>query len=118
MQDKRDSFRLTIDIPIKIRQNGSTANGQTRNLSCGGIFIQAPLQLKDNKPCDVVLHLPDGRPPMVIKTQVMWKEPDLEAAEAAEEQDSGAGLQFQNLAPEEKARIQEFIRRNTREDLH
>ena len=34
------------------------------------------------------------------------------------EESSGAGLRFESLDPEQKERINEFIRRNIREDLH
>ena len=140
LDEQRKKLRLTVEIPAKIRFNGITQPGVVRNLSCGGIFIQTPEPLQGEDSCELILSLPDGRGPMVLQSEVVWQAPNLESQEDAEmeetssqseqemqseesseedvEENSKAGLKFHELEPEQKARINEFIRRNIREDLH
>ena len=122
MNEKRKSVRLSIDIPVKILYNGMTMPGMARNLSNGGIFIQTPTGTPPDKDCDLVINLPDGRGPMKVQSQVVWKRPDLELLENGEdpleEPESSAGLKFESLDSEQKSRLNEFITRNIRENLN
>lgn len=126
MHNKRKNYRLSIDIPVKIRYNGVTVPARSRNLSCGGIFIQTQEDDLPNGACQLTLFLPDGKGPLVVNSQTVWTDQGepLEAPEnpspdaSAGSHNGGGGLEFQSLNPEQKERINEFIARNTRETLH
>jgi len=126
LNNKRKNCRLSIDIPVKIRYNGVTVPARSRNLSCGGIFIQTQEDDVPNGSCQLTLFLPDGKGPIVVNSQTVWtdqgvavEDPEQQAPDATTGGNaSGGGLEFQSLSTEQKERINEFIARNTRETLH
>ena len=107
MSDKRTSPRASTNIEIMFKETGSFIRSYMLNVSNGGLFIKTdnPLPLESEVKLKVIL--PDDTEIMEIQGQVVWVNPPT----ARNSFPVGMGIQFMDLMPEHKMKIEEFVQK-------
>jgi PilZ domain len=59
-QDRRSRERLAVNVPVKVRHDGSEQQGLTRDLSSTGIFLYSESGIKAGSKLELVIMLPAG----------------------------------------------------------
>jgi hypothetical protein len=96
--DLREHLRFLIHCAITLKVNNHTEEGNLMNLSVSGCGIESVSRLQVGDNLTVLVHLPDGKPPMEIDVAtVRWAQGDR------------LGLQFLRLRQEERERLSQFI---------
>ncbi len=90
--------RLLLQCPIAFLTNGRKEEGKIVNLSMSGCDVSSNKSLQKGQELSVLLHIPDGKPPLEIKVAlVRW---------------SGGqqfGLKFLTMEPDQQARLRRFV---------
>ena len=71
MEERRASSRTSADWPVKIITSESSTEGEVRNVSATGAFIQCEKPLSAKEKCRLIVELPKGRM-AEIDTEVLW----------------------------------------------
>ena len=71
MEDRRGSSRTNADWPVKITTSEESMEGQVRNVSSTGSFIQCGKPLSAKEKCRLIMELPKGRRAN-IDAEVVW----------------------------------------------
>ena len=71
MEDRRASSRTGADWPVKIITSESSTEGEVRNVSAIGAFIQCEKPLSAKEECRLIMELPKGRM-AEIDAVVVW----------------------------------------------
>jgi len=102
---RRQMKRISVTTPVRIVLENGQARGVVRNLSRGGIFVEADCELAPSEEVKVHFALPDS-PSQTLSTtaKVVWRS-DSEPSGGSR----GAGLQFLELNRANTARIDDFI---------
>ncbi len=82
MEDRRGSFRTGADWPVKIITSENSTEGEVRNVSSTGAFIQCDKPLSAKEKCRLIVELPKGRM-AEIDAEVVWStasDPDDESS--------------------------------------
>jgi len=58
--ERRSGERVPIQVPVKVRQQGSEHQGVTRDLSSSGIFLYSESEMKAGSKLELVIMLPGG----------------------------------------------------------
>ncbi len=96
--DLRQHLRYLIHCAISLKVNNHDEQGTLVNLSMSGCGVEGNESFQVGGLLTVVVHLPDGNPPMEIDlARVRWARGDK------------FGLQFLRLRPEERERLLRFI---------
>jgi type IV pilus assembly protein PilZ len=93
--------RATIDIPVQFVAKGSTDafQGQARDISVGGMFVQTPSPLAFGADVVVSLTLPGQKTPFSLPAVVRWSRTG-----------EGMGLQFGLIGARETHAITELTK--------
>ena len=99
MDDKRTHPRVTVDLAVSCEpKNGAAFPGVARDISIGGMFVEAAEQVPFGTDITIVLRLPglkaDSRLPGVVR----WSKP------------GGLGVQFGLLGARETHAISEMMK--------
>ncbi len=105
----RGLTRVSVETPVRIQIDDEHAVGQARNLSRGGIFVEADPTLELASEVALRFRLPGVSDPLAPTAKVVWRRDHSEAALG------GMGLQFLAIDRTSVQRIEEFIYEN---DLH
>ena len=90
MQDKRSHPRVTIDIPVTCEpKGGSSFAGFARDISIGGVFIEAAESLPFGSEITIIARLPGTKADSRLPGVVRWSKP------------GGLGVQFGLLGARE-----------------
>ena len=83
------------------------SSAETVNLSGGGVFIRTlnPMDLGEEFP--LKLHVPDGQGAIEVVCKVIWAN---KYGKETKDSPRGMGVKFLNLSPEEKKRIEDFVK--------
>ncbi len=103
-QDERrrhDRARLIIDLYFEGHEGTGVAN--TRDISAGGLYMNTQTVLPQGTL--LTLRLPLGDEPLVVRSRVVYSNPG-----------RGVGVEFCDLTNEQRARIEEAIRRASSQD--
>ena len=99
--EKRIFKRLPTEVPVELEVGGKKLNGQTRNISCGGMFLRIdPKHLKNGGELNVVIHLPNQKNPVKVVGEVLRHESD------------GVAVEFQGLYNDNILAIERFVKSN------
>ena len=71
MEKRRTSFRTMVEWPVTIITSQCSTEGETKDVSGSGTFIQCEKPLKENESCLIKMELPDGRVTQV-SAKVVW----------------------------------------------
>ena len=90
--------RLPLQCPIALLINGRKEEGKIVDLSMSGCEVESNKSLQKGQELSVLLHLPDGKPPLEIKVAlVRWS------------RGQQFGLKFLTMEPDQQARLRCFV---------
>jgi len=98
--------RVDLETTVTLRGDAFELSGWSRNLSRGGICIDAERGLPCDTEVDLAFQLPEIREPLHSTARVVWERP------ASDRAGAGMGLQFLALDRECSQRIETFIYAN------
>lgn len=99
--EKRIFRRLNTELPVELDQGDSSIRAQTRNISCGGLFLALdPGKLSKEQELQLVIHLPNQKNPVKVVGAVTRRESD------------GVALEFQGLYNDNILAIERFVKSN------
>jgi uncharacterized protein (TIGR02266 family) len=95
-------------VAVEIRVDGSPAFGHlsfdSGDISVGGAFLQSEVLYDEGEVLDLELRLPAGAP-LRTRARIAWvRRVDPDGA-------AGMGVQFEDLAPAERQRLERFLAR-------
>jgi uncharacterized protein (TIGR02266 family) len=96
--NRRGSPRVVLGIPVSYRFGNTIAAALTLNLSKGGLAIRTMSPLPSGSQVRVRFRLPGSRRDLEAESRVSWSDRRL-----------GMGLQFERVAPDDQAAIDEFV---------
>ena len=74
MEERRTSSRTSVDWPVKITTPEDSMEGEVRNVSATGAFIQCEKPLSAKEKCRLIMEMPIGRM-AEIDAEVVWSTP-------------------------------------------
>jgi Tfp pilus assembly protein PilZ len=89
MEDRRRNARMSVDWSVKITTAEESMEGEVKNVSSTGAFIQCEKPLNANKRCLLKINLPSGHVEE-FRAQVVWSTPP----GADESSPQGMGVKF------------------------
>lgn len=95
--------RVPIETSVVLRTGDAEVSGLSRNLSRGGICIDAVLALPRETEVDLAFSLPEMKRPLLSTARVVWERP------ASESIGAGMGLQFLAIDRESSHRIENYV---------
>jgi Tfp pilus assembly protein PilZ len=99
VQDKRVHPRVNVDTPVSCQQrDGAPITGMAKDISIGGMFIEATQSLPFGTEITIVLRLPGAKVEMRLPGIVRWVKP------------VGFGVQFGSLGARETHAISELLK--------
>lgn len=72
MEDRRTSSRTNADWPVKITTPEDSMEGEVKNVSSTGAFIQCEKPLNAKEKCVLKIELPRGRGVVEFHAEVVW----------------------------------------------
>ncbi len=94
--------RARVERPVEINARGLRITGILRNVSRGGLFIDAPLRLRKTEEISVAFHLDDEAPAVSPTAQVVWIQPNDAGPD-------GIGLRFLEIDAPTIDRLEHFV---------
>ncbi len=103
----RQSLRFPLQCPVGLLANGRRVAGKMVNLSTSGCGVESIKSLQKGHQLSVLLHIPDGNPPMEIDMAVVrWS------------RGQQFGLKFLTIQREQLVRLRRFVSALERERSH
>lgn len=104
MEEKRRFPRVPISVQVKAKHGGlSVVSGRSYDISWGGMGLLSPEELPKGEVMDLEMDLPGS--PVNARGQVAWtKEVETEEGKCFQ-----IGIQFTEVEPEHKARLDAFF---------
>jgi hypothetical protein len=107
VRERRRYFRCPVAVPAFVRaRQPEEILCQTVNISEGGIALSAPSTLDPTLAAAVRLRLPDRSSQLCAEARVCWRN-----------ENGLVGFEFQSLASDQKAELQEWLARKLDETL-
>jgi len=110
--------RQFIRIPKKFKLVYSTPKAFVEhylsNIGQGGVFIPTHAPLEAGTQCDVKIVLPDGKEEIEVFCEVVWQQKE-EVVTPEGISLAGMGVNFLNLSPEDKERIDAMCKEREKE---
>ncbi|MFZ0285783.1 MAG: PilZ domain-containing protein [Terriglobales bacterium] len=96
-QDRRESCRFKIRIPIEIETEGSSIpiRGATADLSAGGCYIETMFPFPVGTVLDLKLQLENT---LLVAATVVTCDPQV-----------GNGIRFEKMLPEDREELQKYL---------
>lgn len=94
--------RARLERPVEISARGLRITGTLRNVSRGGLFIDAPLRLRKTEEIGVHFSLDEAAPAVSPTAQVVWIQPNDSGPD-------GIGLRFLEIDPATIDRLEHFV---------
>ncbi len=94
--------RAQLERPVEISARGLRITGILRNVSRGGIFIDAPLRLRKTEEITVEFRLDDEAPAVSPTAQVVWIQPNKAGPD-------GVGLRFLEIDAPTIGQLEHFV---------
>jgi uncharacterized protein (TIGR02266 family) len=95
--------RVAVETPVRLSLTREETVGNLRNLSRGGIFVEAESTQPPQTELRLRFQLPGAEEPLAPSARVIWRRP------ACAEGPAGMGLQFLELDRAGGRRIEEFV---------
>ena len=77
-EQRRLSFRIKVEWPVKLKTARGVVEGKTRDISAGGAHIRCEEYLELNEPAHMIIEPPD-REPLEVAAIVIWSDSKDEA---------------------------------------
>ncbi len=94
--------RARVERPVEISARGLRITGTLRNVSRGGLFVDAPLRLRRTEEISVAFRLHDEGPAVSPTAQVVWIQPN-------EAGPDGIGLRFLEIDAPTLDQLEHFV---------
>jgi uncharacterized protein (TIGR02266 family) len=88
--DKGRANRIRLDVPVQLRQRGTSYTGLAKNLGPGGIFVATVRALSVGDTVTVTVKMKRDEGPIEALAEVRWCRPFVELNDLP----AGVGLQF------------------------
>lgn len=98
MQEKRGHHRHNIALPVELVADGKTYQGETRDLSLGGMFIHTDAEFAFAANLDVRLAIPTLKYEGVLPAVVRWRS------------EGGVGVAFRSLRARDVHALNRLLR--------
>ncbi len=108
--DKRRARRIQTSLKFISCSSGLNADSRITNMSSSGAFIASSHLLPVDAEVSLHLHLPGDPEIMAIDARVVWTKNHSKAASA------GMGIEFTNLLPKHRNKLNDFIEQSLRPD--
>ena len=72
-EQRRLSFRIKVEWPVRLKTKKGMVEGKTRDISAGGAHIRCEEYLELNEPVHMIIEPPD-REPMEVAAIVIWSD--------------------------------------------
>lgn len=72
-EQRRLSFRIKIEWPVRLKTRKGLVEGKTRDLSAGGAHIRCKEYLELNEPVQMTIEAPE-RKPIELAAVVVWSD--------------------------------------------
>lgn len=111
--DQRRFPRAKYQCTVKLTQAGSTSSSAavTENIGLGGVCILLEKGLDIFSPVELELALSDGKSPLTVKGTIVWV---VRRRELKKGPCFDTGVEFSELSPEDKARVEAEISKASR----
>ncbi len=106
MKEKRKAKRISLDVKLISRNSGNCVDSQMINMSTEGAFVATSHLLAVDDEFVLHMQLPGDVEIMIINARIAWTK-DMSGASPA-----GMGIQFTNMLPEHKKKLDAFIEKN------
>jgi uncharacterized protein (TIGR02266 family) len=104
MEERRQTCpRIATTIKIAFQNSGAPVSSYILNLSSNGIFIKTDTPAPVDSKLSLCFHLPGDLEPVTIEGRVVW------IKQTANAFPSGMGIQFTEMSPMHRERIQAFV---------
>jgi len=100
-KDRRRHPRIEVSVDVDIASGSNFYAGRARDISLGGLFIEADIGLRPGTEIQVQLTVLHTR--VAIPAEVVWVLVD------AQGKTSGVGVRFLSLTPQARKRIESFM---------
>lgn len=105
--DQRRFPRCKYKCVVALRQGGgSTFSAVTENIGMGGVCVLLEKGFDIFSPVDLELTLEDGKPPIRVQGTIVWV---VRRREVKKGPQFDTGVEFAQLGPEDKARLEALI---------
>ena len=93
---------------VRVRQHGATSaiSAVTENIGVGGVCVLLDQGIDIFSPVELELAVEDGKPPIRSQGTVVWV---VRQRELKKKQAFDTGIEFTNLAPEDKVRLEAVL---------
>jgi len=78
-EQRRLSFRIKVEWPVRIETKKGLVEGKTRDISAGGAHIRCEQYLELNEPVQIRIEAPD-REPLEVAAIIIWSDSKDEAS--------------------------------------
>ena len=95
--------RVEVDAPVRIRCGATESWGQVRNVSRGGLFVEAALSVPTRTEVGLEFELPDTFRRIAPTARVVWQRTDRDG------QRSGIGLRFVGLDARSARYLDDYV---------
>ena len=72
-EQRRLSFRIKVEWPVRLKTARGVVVGKTRDISAGGAHIRCKEYLELNEPAHIIIEPPD-REPLEVSAIVIWSD--------------------------------------------
>lgn len=109
MRERRGDPRAEVDVEVHYRTAQEFLSAYTRNISGGGIFVRTQRPLALNQGVRVRFTLPGVSRSFECNGTVVWANPPSNRSSLP----AGMGIKLENLDPEARTLLSEFVRGKT-----
>ncbi len=107
--DQREFPRYSARCDITISDGGETLKSKTQNVGVGGVCVLLNKELQKLSQVKLHLVMDESMRPIECEGRIVWMIPSKELASPKKHYDTG--IEFLNLDPKDRDRIEVFVRR-------
>ena len=71
-KERRKHLRAKVNWPVDVKAGQTSINGETLNISTGGVFIRCENPLKLNQVLDLTIRVPEIDKTLTATAEVVW----------------------------------------------
>lgn len=106
-ENRKAGARIPIQILVDYKAEGSYLFDFCKDIGSGGIFIETSTPKEIGDELELTFTIPDSKQTITTLGKVIWSQPYVEG----NKQPAGMGIQFISFSDENKALLEDFVRR-------
>ncbi len=105
--ESRKTKRVKTKLRVNCKSEGIFFSDFTRDVGLGGMGVETATLIRVGTTVELFINLPNEKDPLIISGRVVWSK----VKEAKEKTASNAimGIQFENIDPEHRNKLNNFI---------